>query len=791
MKFTDAYFEDEVRDGFYVPSMMKKAWAAQIEVLYEVQQLCKKYDIQYFAEWGTLLGAVRHGGMIPWDDDFDICMMSDDYNRFLEVADELPKGFSVNDYQTQDSDNMVARVNNTGKLIISAEELERYHGFPYMAGIDIFRLDYLPRDKEDMETHHKMVLVVGGLIGISMKIEGLEVDGIKSLDGLEEDELREMQENYLVQLEEICHVKFERNDKMRKQLYQFLIEEVADIYASSASDEVTNLPRWSENFEYRFPKRCFESIINVPFENIEMALPVGYDQLLRKKYGDDYMKPVKAGSAHGYPYYNKFYEVLLKDTPAAVYQFTYYQEDWDKICEQRDSRREKNSREVSSTLVELVPLFHEIHENIIERMKKEEWDDVCSLIAESQDSAIVIGNQIEKEFPESSNVIGILEEYCEFLYSLYNQLSVDRENYDDCLRTKVEREFDQYEERLQEGIHQLVNRKEVVFIPYKAAYWDTMRESWEKVMAEENTSVYVIPAPYYYKDAWGRVKKDDMIYETEGYPEEVVLTSYQDYNFESRRPDQIFIQCPYDEYNYAISLHPFFYAKNLLMYTEEMIYIPALVMDEVEPDDSGAKEMLKSYCNMPGVVYADKVVVQSEQMKEVYVELLTEFAGEETKDVWENKIASGDYAALAHTDQKEKEDIEIPEDWEKFIQKPDGTRKKIVLYTTSASALYCYEEKMIEKMTEVLEMYKDRQNEIAFWWYPDSNVRNVLRKSCPGVWRKYCDLVQMYKEEAWGIWDDTGDSARAVAMCDEALGDGGVMLNAVYHAKKKVEVQNV
>ena len=83
MKFTDVYFEDEVRDGFYVSSMMKKAWAAQLEVLYEVQQMCERHHIEFFAEWGTLLGAVRHGGMIPWDDDLDICMLSKEYNRFL------------------------------------------------------------------------------------------------------------------------------------------------------------------------------------------------------------------------------------------------------------------------------------------------------------------------------------------------------------------------------------------------------------------------------------------------------------------------------------------------------------------------------------------------------------------------------------------------------------------------------------------------------------------------------------------------------------------------------------
>ena len=72
MEFPDSYFEDEVREGFYIPSLMKRAWAAQMEVLEIVGEICEKHHIRYFAEWGTLLGAVRHGGRIPWDDDIDI-----------------------------------------------------------------------------------------------------------------------------------------------------------------------------------------------------------------------------------------------------------------------------------------------------------------------------------------------------------------------------------------------------------------------------------------------------------------------------------------------------------------------------------------------------------------------------------------------------------------------------------------------------------------------------------------------------------------------------------------------
>ena len=86
LSFSDKYFDGEVRDGFFIESKMKRAWAAQLEVLDEIRRICQANNIRYFADWGTLLGAVRHQGFVPWDDDLDICMLRDDYNRFLEIA---------------------------------------------------------------------------------------------------------------------------------------------------------------------------------------------------------------------------------------------------------------------------------------------------------------------------------------------------------------------------------------------------------------------------------------------------------------------------------------------------------------------------------------------------------------------------------------------------------------------------------------------------------------------------------------------------------------------------------
>ena len=86
--------EEEIRDGYKVSADMKKLWSVQMEILDEIDRICKKHNITYYADGGTLLGAIRHKGFIPWDDDLDVQMYRDDLEKFCKVAkDELKPPF--------------------------------------------------------------------------------------------------------------------------------------------------------------------------------------------------------------------------------------------------------------------------------------------------------------------------------------------------------------------------------------------------------------------------------------------------------------------------------------------------------------------------------------------------------------------------------------------------------------------------------------------------------------------------------------------------------------------------
>ncbi|SES00797.1 lipopolysaccharide cholinephosphotransferase [Butyrivibrio fibrisolvens] len=334
MVFQNAFFEEEVREGFTVSSMMKRAWAAELEVLDVVKKVCAEHDIKWYAFFGTLLGAVRHKGYIPWDDDIDICMLREDYMKFMSVAQEaLPEGF-VNP-GIYGGTPRLWEIHKEPQGRVMADEtffslpkyMNYFHAFPYpRIGIDIFPLDNLPRDPKDQL---ELVRKINDLQWIAQKWSMLKG--------------KNMLESRLEQYERDLGISFDKEDEI-VSTHEILC--ACDRYASSVpeseSDAIANVlyipyPRERDHFAgfLGMKKRSFGEGIELPFEEFSIMAPCEPVPVLTYLYGEDYMTPVKFTASHGYPFYRTQEEEFAKMWREAGNQNTVEEfcANWQKINE--------------------------------------------------------------------------------------------------------------------------------------------------------------------------------------------------------------------------------------------------------------------------------------------------------------------------------------------------------------------------------------------------------------------------------------------------------------------------
>lgn len=303
ISFEPSFFETEIRNDFEVDTTMKTCWAAEMELLFEIDCICEKYDIPYFVYYGTLLGTVRHKGFVPWDDDIDIALKREDFERLMKVLkDELPEGYIISNPLTgENATEFWASVQNGNSISIEPEHLEKYHGCPFIVGIDIFQLDYLPRDKEREEEHAKKFHLVWSTVRLAKRQERTEEEE-NNLDILLDEIERALGREY--------DVVFDRddNEKVISDLV-VLANKIAASVKADESDEMVTFINYEKNKSKRNPKEYFDTVEWLPFENIYVPVPGEWDKILSSIYRN-YMVPRKFLQAHGYPFYKTQLEYL-------------------------------------------------------------------------------------------------------------------------------------------------------------------------------------------------------------------------------------------------------------------------------------------------------------------------------------------------------------------------------------------------------------------------------------------------------------------------------------------------
>ena len=433
-------------------------------------------------------------------------------------------------------------------------------------------------------------------------------------------------------------------------------------------------------------------------------------------------------------------------------------------------------------ILDVIQSLHILHGEIKGRLNGKDYETVQAALGDCQEAAIQVGEAIEQLEGTGTQAVSYLEQYCENIYQTSMQLQ-------EISPQKAYKSLESNLIKAENDIKHMPARKEVVFLPYKASMWDSLESVWKAADEDSDCDAYVIPIPYYDKNPDGSFQ--EMHYEGDQYPKYVPITNYEEYDFEGRKPDTIFIHNPYDEFNHVTSVHPFFYTKNLKKFTDILVYIPYFVLGEISPDNERAVKGMEHFCTVPGVFYSDRVIVQSEDMRTIYVNVLTETFGEETRQIWEQKIFGLGSPKLDKVSRTNKDEIEIPEDWLKIIQKPDGSYKKIIFYNTSINALLKHEERMLEKMQDAFDIFKEQWDEVALLWRPHPLIKSTISSMRPQLWEAYEQIAGQYIEEGWGIYDDTADLNRAIALSDAYYGDASSVVQLCQKAGMPVMIQNV
>ncbi len=266
------YIKIEKRDAYAeykVPDKMKKIWEVELAMLDKVDAICKKHNIQYFLLHGSLLGAVRHKGFIPWDDDLDIGMLRKDYDKFISVAaDELLEPYSIQNMWTEDDCFFggYTKIRNSATAGIQSREIG--HTSNQGLWIDILPMDNCTMDEKKLADKEKKINKA--YLPLLARVYGDEVKGF--------DRIPAWKWKLICLKAKITpHQKLCKRFDKAMRLYTDEPSKDAAIFTGYGKHRILNAAD-------------FASTVKLEFEGRQIPVPVGYENYLFMTMGKDYMR---------------------------------------------------------------------------------------------------------------------------------------------------------------------------------------------------------------------------------------------------------------------------------------------------------------------------------------------------------------------------------------------------------------------------------------------------------------------------------------------------------------------
>jgi len=596
MKFTEAWFEDEVRDGFYIPALMKRGWAAGLEMLATLAEFWEERGIRWAAADDTLLGAVLCQGFLPWSDRITVSMGREDLLLFAGVSGELPEGLTFTG----------ERVVNGSEINWSADFLARYHGFPYAAAVEI-RLEEFT-DCVMLDFENAKIPAPANYQSILTEKYGdyRNTQRRKSLCNVhpiaEDERLRDaaFADGHHVSHEETgCDDGGCLRDAAREGDQHIKPE------ASSTDYPYFMIQEHRYNQETNMVSRCFYR-----FHRDDLRNP---SKDRDEKIVDNFL------GAFTEAHRQVLRTVQMTDSRDFIRHFTNAQDTAVKF----GNFIEVNYPQVA---VVVVPIL-------------EAYCNRLYLLGESLTAAATPAGAPGNETNGSGATAGApaalgfeeKESASEHMMSR-SDFSGFHVSPEDCLEACM-----RFASAVQAAVHhEILEKREIVFLPFKASGWKNLEPLYRYYKERHDCRVCVVPVPYFHvtdQNAHG-----EKVFDGDNFPDDVDVIPYETFNLYTHRPDTIVTQCPYDQYSMGIRLSADLYAGELQKFTRHLIYVPWFTTDETKNGDSAAIAMSDYFVLQPGVTMSDIVLVPSPETREFYIDRLTVLCGEHTRQLWEKKI---------------------------------------------------------------------------------------------------------------------------------------------------------
>ncbi len=419
-------------------------------------------------------------------------------------------------------------------------------------------------------------------------------------------------------------------------------------------------------------------------------------------------------------------------------------------------------------ILEMMDSLLQANKEMKKYFSQSDTNNLTNLLADSQDVIEYTNNFFSGYENIPNEVLNNLSSYYQLLFkmnsspssNILNEMRISLYKLTNSIKNKV-----------------VANKIEVAFLPYSASMFDSLESVWLAAKQDPDCDAYLVPIPYYSRNKQGNL--DKMHYDGDYYKQKFDVTYWGDYDIKSRHPDIIYIHNPYDDCNYVTSVHPNYYSKKLKEHTDLLAYIPYFITRNY---------LDVNFTIPPATINADKVFVQSERDRKIYIENHLNHLKIDAKVSKDRFVAIGSPKVDKVLNSK-NEDFSLPSQWDNLIKNHDGTNKKIILYITSLAPLLSGGTDYIKKLQSVFD-YFSKRDDVVLWWRPHPLTNETYLSMIPQLQESYNKIMKFYIDASIGIYDDTHDLHRAIAYSDAYYGDYSSVVGVYSFTEKLMMYQD-